>query len=50
MPEAKRAILNCHSVAKEISDKEYAAPCHAIGHAGASVHVGSYVIGLPFMN
>jgi hypothetical protein len=30
MPVAQRAILDCHAVAKEITDKEYGALCHAI--------------------
>jgi len=48
MPIAKRAILDSHAVAKEINDSEYGALCHAIGHAGATVHVETHAIGLPF--
>lgn len=48
MPPAKRAILDSHAVAKEINDNEYAALCHAIGHAGATVHVETHALGLPF--
>lgn len=48
MPMAKRAILDAHAVAKEIDDSEYEALCHAIGHAGATVHVGTHAMGLPF--
>ncbi|TAH62992.1 MAG: hypothetical protein EWM47_13865, partial [Anaerolineaceae bacterium] len=47
MPIAKRAILDSHAVAKEINDSEYGALCHGIGHAGATVHVGTHAIGLP---
>lgn len=47
MPLAKRAILDAHRVAKEISNPQYGAICHAIGHAGATVHVASHAIGLP---
>ena len=47
MQEAKRAILNSHAVAKEIDDEVCKALCHGIGHAGATVHVGSHAIGLP---
>jgi len=47
MPIAKRAILDSHAVAKEIDDNEYGALCHAIGHAGATVHVETHAIGLP---
>ena len=48
MPAAKRAILDAHAVAKEIDDRVYGALCHAIGHAGASVHVETHALGLPF--
>jgi hypothetical protein len=48
MPIAKRAILDSHAVAKEIDDKEYGDLCHAIGHAGATVHVETHAVGLPF--
>ncbi|WP_422485880.1 putative immunity protein [Gudongella sp. DL1XJH-153] len=47
MQEAKRAILDAHAVAKEIDDEYCKALCHGIGHAGATVHVGSHAIGLP---
>lgn len=47
MPEAKRAILGSHKVAKEIDDAGYGALCHAIGHAGATVHVKTHALGLP---
>ncbi|NMC55952.1 MAG: hypothetical protein GYA50_01855 [Eubacteriaceae bacterium] len=47
MPAAKRAILDCHAAAKELSDPAYSALCHAVGHAGASVHVETHAIGLP---
>lgn len=48
MPIAKRAILDSHAVAKEIHDSEYCALCHAIGHAGATIHVETHALGLPF--
>lgn len=48
MPIAKHAILASHAVAKEIDDMEYGALCHAIGHAGATVHVETHAVGLPF--
>lgn len=48
MPIAKKAILEAHAVAKEINDEEYGALCHAMGHAGATVHVGTHALGLPF--
>ncbi len=48
MPAAKRAILDAHAVAKEIDDRVYGALCHGIGHAGATVHVETHALGLPF--
>ena len=48
MQAAKRAILDAHAVAKEIDDKEYIAISHAIGHAGATVHVEAHALGLVF--
>lgn len=48
MHVAKRAILDSHAVAKEINDMEYGALCHAIGHAGATVHVETHALGLAF--
>lgn len=48
MPVAKRAILDCHAVAKEINDDIFGALCHAIGHAGATVHVETHALGLVF--
>jgi hypothetical protein len=47
MPMAKRAILDSHAVAKIIDDSEYGALCHAIGHAGATVHAETHALGLP---
>ena len=48
MPEAKRAILDAHAAAKDINDGEYSALAHAIGHAGATVHVETHALGLAF--
>ncbi len=48
MPIAKKAILDSHAVAKNIDDNQYGALCHAIGHAGATVHVETHALGLPF--
>lgn len=48
MPVAKRAILDAHAAAKDIEDKVCSALCHAIGHAGATVHVETHALGLPF--
>ncbi len=46
MPEAKRAIMGAHAVAKGIDDREYGAVAHAIGHACATVHVETHAVGL----
>ena len=46
MADAKRAILDAHAVAKEIDNKEFIAITHAIGHAGATVHVETHAFGL----
>lgn len=48
MPEAKRAILDCHAVCKEIDDEYYIALCHSIGQGISTVHVETHALGLPF--
>lgn len=48
MPEAKRAILDAHAVAKEVADRRLKALAHAIGQAGSTVHVGAHAPGLAF--
>lgn len=49
MQEAKRAILECHSVSKELeNDPPYSALCHGIAQAASTVHVKSHAMGLPF--
>ncbi len=48
MPIAKRAILESHAVSKSIDDPAYSALCHAVGHGGATVHVQTHALGLPF--
>ena len=47
MPVAKRAILDCHAVAKEISSTADIARFHAIGQACATVHTNGHAIGFP---
>lgn len=46
MPEAKRAILDCHAVAKELHDSSAIALCHALGQGLSTVHVETHAIGL----
>lgn len=45
MPEAKRAILACHALAKRISSPRDIALCHAVGQALGSVHAKGHAIG-----
>ncbi|MEA4874953.1 putative immunity protein [Anaerorhabdus sp.] len=47
MPAAKRAILECHAVCKEINDKSDIALYHAIGQGLSTIHVETHAIGLP---
>lgn len=47
MPIAKRAILDCHAIAKELDNDYDKALCHAIGQGLATVHVETHAIGLP---
>lgn len=47
MPIAKRAILDCHAVAKEIDVAVDIARCHAIGQACGTVHANGHAVGFP---
>ena len=47
MPLAKRAILNCHAMAKELSDPADIARCHAVGQACSVVHTSGHALGYP---
>lgn len=47
MPIAKRAILNCHAMAKELTDPADIARCHAIGQACGVVHTVGHALGYP---
>lgn len=47
MPAARRAILDCHALAKELSDPADIALCHAVGQAASTVHTEKHAIGLP---
>lgn len=48
MPTAKRAILQAHAAAKEMQNEVHAALCHAVGQAGATVHVKTHAMGFIF--
>ena len=47
MPEAKRAILACHALAKEWDDPEDIALCHAVGQGCSVVHTAGHAMGYP---
>ena len=47
MPEAKRAILECHSMVKELESPVDKALCHAVGQACSTVHTKRHAMGLP---
>ena len=47
MPIAKRAILNCHAMAKELTDLADIARCHAVGQACSVIHTAGHVLGYP---
>lgn len=46
MPEAKKALLAVHAIAKETDDVYIRALAHAVGQACGSVHVETHAIGL----
>ena len=47
MPVAKRAILNCHAMAKELTNPADIARCHAVGQACSVVHTSGHALGYP---
>ncbi len=47
MPIAKRAILDCHAMAKELTDPADIARCHAFGQACSVVHTVGHALGYP---
>ncbi len=47
MPFAKRKILDCHALAKELESKEDIALCHAVGQACSVVHTVGHALGYP---
>lgn len=46
MPLARKAILDCHAVAKKLDDACDIALCHAVGQGCATVHVETHALGL----
>ena len=47
MPGAKRAILCCHAMAKELCEPKGIALCHAVGQACSTVHTQRHAMGFP---
>lgn len=47
MPVAKKAILECHAMAKELTDIADIALCHAIGQTCSVVHTQRHAMGYP---
>ena len=47
MPIAKQAILDCHAMAKELTNPADIARCHAVGQACSVVHTAGHALGYP---
>ena len=47
MSIAKRAILNCHAMAKELTDPTDISRCHAVGQACSVIHTVGHALGYP---
>ena len=47
MPIVKRAILNCHAMAKVLESPADIARCHAVGQACSVVHTAGHALGYP---
>ena len=47
MPIAKRTILDCHAMAKELTNPADIARCHAVGQACSIVHTAGHALGYP---
>jgi hypothetical protein len=47
MPLARRAILACHAMAKELVEPADIAWCHAVGQACSTVHTEGHALGYP---
>ena len=43
----KRQILACHAAAKQVTGREDAALCHAVGQACSVVHTAGHALGFP---
>ena len=47
MPLAKRAILDCHTMARGLTNPADIARCHAVGQACSVVHTEGHAMGYP---
>jgi hypothetical protein len=47
MPTAKRAILECHAVVKDITSPSDKALFHAVAQGLSSIHVKTHALGIP---
>lgn len=47
MSIAKQAILNCHAMAKELTNSAETSRCHAVGQACSVVHTAGHALGYP---
>ena len=47
MPIAKQTILNCHAMAKGLTNSADIARCHAVGQACSVVHTVGHALGYP---
>ncbi len=47
MCSARRAILGCHALARELTDRSDIALCHAVGQGCSTVHTPRHALGLP---
>ena len=47
MPLARRAILACHAMAKDLAEPADIARCHAVGQACSTVHTEGHALGYP---
>ena len=47
MPEAKRAILDVHAMARDMESPADSALCHAVGQGCSCVHTPKHAMGLP---
>ena len=47
MPIAKQTILNCHAMAKGLTNSADIARCHAVGQACSVVHTAGHALGYP---